>query len=225
MTNENKVTVVCTSFNRPDLLAVTLRSFHLYNDYPIAEIIVQDDSGVIGCNDHLKEAYPNVDFRYNQKRIGQIKSIDAAYSTVTTPYIFHMEEDWQFYQSGFIEASLDVLEDRSKVVCVWIRAEGDTNGHPTESATLRAGDSTDYKVMRLHHSRVWHGFTFNPSLRRLSDWKAHGGYSKLATFVPNQPWFSESKIGNYYMRKGFRAAQICGEGFVKHIGDNRGIRG
>ena len=223
--SKDSVTVVCTSFNRPDLLDRTLHSFLYFNTYPISEFIVQDDSGVIGCNDHLKEAYPNVQFRYNEKRIGQIRSIDAAYATVKTPYIFHMEEDWQFYRSGFIEASLDILKDRGNIICVWLRAENDTNGHPLESATIRAGESTNYRVAITRHARVWHGFTFNPSLRRLSDWKEHRGYSRLATFVSAQPWFSESKIGQYYMRKGFKAAVICGEGFVKHIGDNRGIRG
>jgi len=180
MPNEQQVTVVCTSFNRPDLLAVTLRSFHKFNACPTAAFIVQDDSGVIGCNDHLKAEFPNVDFRYNERRVGQIKSIDAAYSTVTTPYIFHLEEDWEFYRGGFIEASLDILNDRGNIVCVWIRSESDTNGHPSFSTVIRAGESTDYKVMRTAHARVWHGFTFNPSLRRLSDWKAHRGYSKLA---------------------------------------------
>lgn len=221
---DKAVTVVCTSFNRPDLLAATLRSFHRFNTYPIAAFIVQEDSGVIGCNDHLRDDFPSVQFRYNPKRLGQIKSIDAAYSTVTTPYIFHLEEDWEFYRGGFIEASMDVLTFRKFVICVWIRAENDTNGHPLELAVLRAGESTDYRTPMKGHARIWHGFTFNPSLRRLSDWQAHGGYSRLATFVPSRPWISEANIGAYYNRKGYSAAVICGDGYVKHTGENRGIR-
>ena len=55
----------------------------------------------------------------NRPSLGQIASIDKAYATVTTPYIFHCEDDWRFFRSGFIESSLALLQlDRSiSVVC------------------------------------------------------------------------------------------------------------
>jgi len=37
--------------------------------------------------------------RFKLKNIGQIKSIDKAYSMVDTEYIFHCEDDWEFYDS------------------------------------------------------------------------------------------------------------------------------
>ena len=40
---------------------------------------------------------------FNENRQGQIKSVDYAYSMVETPYIFHLEDDWEFYESYFIE--------------------------------------------------------------------------------------------------------------------------
>jgi hypothetical protein len=39
-----------------------------------------------------------------------MKSIDRAYADVTTPFIFHCEDDWRFFRSGFIEESLLLLE-------------------------------------------------------------------------------------------------------------------
>ena len=220
-----QVTAICTSFNRPDLLEITLRSFHRFNTYPIARFIVQDDSGHVGCNDHLCAEFPHVEFRYNPKRVGQIRSADIAYADADTPYIFHLEEDWEFYRGGFIEASLDVLEERANIICVWIRSEKDTNGHRPDPIVYGARNGQNYKVMPYNHANLWHGFTFNPSLRRKSDWEAHGGYTKLATFNPKRPWESEAAIGHYYMRHCFRAAILSEKGYVRHIGDNRGIRG
>lgn len=215
------VTAVCTSFNRPDLLERTLRSFFAFNNYQLAGFIVQDDSGVIGCNDHLKEEFPSVNFRYNTERIGQIESVDAAYADVTTPYIFHLEEDWEFYKEGFIGASVSVMRlAPNKVACVWIRAENDTNGHSIEPHVFGG----TWSLVKTHHAGKWHGFTFNPSLRKKRDWVLHGGYAALATFIPTRPWESEARIGDWYMRKGYRAAILRGSGYVKHIGDNRGIR-
>jgi len=221
-----QVTAICTSFNRPDLLEITLRSFHRFNTYQIARFIVQDDSGHIGCNDHLCEEFPHVEFRYNPKRVGQIRSADIAYADADTPYIFHLEEDWEFYRGGFIERSMEVLEVRPDFICVWLRAHNDTNGHPIAPLQLRVGGvGAEYRIIRYNHANIWHGFTFNPSLRRKSDWEAHGGYTKLATFNPKRPWESEAAIGHYYMRHCFRAAILSEKGYVRHIGDNRGIRG
>ncbi len=215
------VTAVCTSFNRSDLLERTLHSFFAFNTYSLAAFIVQDDSGVVGCNDHLKALFPSVTFRYNPERLGQIRSIDAAYSEVTTPYIFHMEEDWEFYRGGFIESSVSVMRlAGNNICCVWIRDENDTNGHPIETQVFGG----TWSLVKARHAGIWHGFTFNPSLRKKREWVLHGGYSSLATFIPTRPWESEAKIGEWYMKNNYRAAILRGEGYVKHIGYNRGIR-
>jgi hypothetical protein len=199
----------------------TLRSFFKFNTYPLAGFIVQDDSGVIGCNDHLKADFPSVTFRYNPERLGQIRSVDVAYADVATPYIFHLEEDWEFYRSGFIESSLSVMRLAGReICCVWIRAENDTNGHLIEAQVFGG----TWSFVKTRHAGIWHGFTFNPSLRKKREWVLHGGYAALATFIPTRPWESEAKIGDWYMRYGYRAAILRGSGYVRHIGDNRGIR-
>jgi hypothetical protein len=111
------VTVVLTSCNRPELLEKTLISFIKYNTYRnIKETIIIDDSGIYGCNNIvLNKPYLNPYLKilniksiYNKTNIGQIQSIDKAYSYVKTKYIFHCEEDWEFLQTGFIEKSLKI---------------------------------------------------------------------------------------------------------------------
>ena len=38
----------------------------------------------------------------NAVQLGQMRSIDRAYAQVTTPLIFHCEDDWLFTRGGFI---------------------------------------------------------------------------------------------------------------------------
>lgn len=213
-----QVTFVCTSCNRPDLLKQTLTSFFKHNTYPIDHFIVIEDSGKIGLNKESEDLFPQVIFLYNKERLGQIKSIDIAYDLVKTPYIFHCEEDWQFYSSGFIEKSLSILEDKrnEKIIQVWIRGAHDTNGHPT----MQAGEG--YRILKTNHQGLWNGFSFNPGLKRLSDYKSIGKYSNHVQFDPKRPWNAEAGIGKLYFRLGYRAAATV-QGYVKHIGNGRHV--
>jgi hypothetical protein len=140
---------------------------------------------------------------------GQILSIDNAYQLVKTPYIFHCEDDWHFYRSGFIEESIEALERDPKVINHWLRERNDTNGHPIE------GNKLTY-----NYNKIWHGFTFNPTLKRMVDYTP---YSRLAIFDPKQPWSAEAKIGEYYKNKGYYAT-ISEHGYVRHIGEGRTIK-
>jgi hypothetical protein len=108
MTKE--VTIFITSFNRPDLLKITLESFLKYNTYPIKEAIIIDDSGIQNINDFVYDILPfPCKLIYNPVRIGQMKSIEKGIPFITTPYTFHCEEDWEFYDYGFIEKSFEIL--------------------------------------------------------------------------------------------------------------------
>jgi GT2 family glycosyltransferase len=219
------VTVLCTSFNRPDLLERTLTSFFKFNTYPIENFVVLDDSMVWGCNDLLKDKFPTVRFEYNSERIGQIKSIDRLYEFVEAPYVFHLEEDWEFYKKGFIEDSFDVLDENPNIHCVWLRSDKDTNGHSIEDWVYQSeGSKVMWSKLETGFRGMWHGFTFNPGLRRVSEYFTHGPYSRLTEFNPEKPWKSESVIGAYFKNHGYIAAIIRGNGYVKHIGNGRGIR-
>lgn len=221
----HSVSVICTSFNRPDLLERTLTSFFKFNTHnDIETFVVLDDSGEVGCNDHLRGLFPSVRFEYNPERIGQIRTLDRLYETIEAPFVFHLEEDWEFYRSGFIEDGFAVLDCQPAIHCVWLRSENDTNGHPFEDYAYDS-DGVKWSRIKTHHAKIWHGFTFNPGLRRVSDYVMHGPFSRLAVFNPEKPWESEVKIGYYFMKKGYQAAIIRGTGYVKHIGDGHGIRG
>ena len=108
------------------------------------------------------------------------------------------------------ELSMAKLEADPKVINVWLRERNDTNGHPHFNG-----------MVSLNHNG-WGGFTFNPTLKRLSDYKRINSYGKYATFDPRRPWESEKRIGKVYRNLGYHA-EISEYGFVKHIGDDRHI--
>ena len=208
------VTVVVTSCGRHDLLERTLESFFRCNtDRGIQEVIVVEDGG--------GDPYP-VCAKYHIKlirvhdRLGQIGAIDLGYRYVTTPYIFHCEDDWEFYRPGFIEASRQILAVDPSTLCVWLRAWDDTNGHPLE---FRAVDDSFATVQRDYLG--WHGFTFNPGLRRLSDYQRIGPYANYAGFDGTPS--AEAAIGRRYHELGYRAVVLHREGYVRHIGWERHV--
>lgn len=208
--------VILTSFNRLDLLQVTLDSFFKYNTYPITSFTIYDDYGWDNMTDEQKDKfnsfadnYPKIDWICGSKRVGQIVAIDTLVSSVKTPYYFHLEDDWEFLQPDFIQDSLEVLEQHPKIIQCWLRGINDTNGHPIiQYNGLFSYMSTKYE---------WKGFSFNPAVRRLVDYTL---YNDICPFNPKDPAHSEKIIGNYYHKKGFRAC-ILNRAYVKHVGNNR----
>jgi hypothetical protein len=204
------VTVCLTSCGRQDLLERTIKSFYEFNTYPIKRFIVSEDSGKIGINHELSILFPEIEFINDGVSQGQIKSIDSMYQMVDTKYVFHLEDDWEFYRKGFIEYSLEKMERDGKLINVWLRERDDTNGHPHLSGLLA-----------LNYNG-WSGFTFNPTLKRMKDYKRLGSYSRYVSFSRSRPWESEKKIGKIYKNLGYHA-EISEVGFVKHIGWDRHV--
>jgi hypothetical protein len=207
------IDVILTSCGRYDLLERTLESFYQYNDFPVREFHVYDD----GCKDakeveRLAAKYPDIFFHMGDRRIGQIAAIDYLVQHVTTPFYFTCEDDWEFYRSGFIQDSISVMQEQGDIIQCWLREQSDTNGHPV----IKYNDR--YSLMSTKYE--WKGFSFNPAVRRLTDYEP---YATIATFDPRDPSSAERKIGEYYHNKGFRAA-ILPKGYVKHIGEGRGVR-
>jgi peptidoglycan/xylan/chitin deacetylase (PgdA/CDA1 family) len=221
-----EVTVVVTSCGRQDLLERSLDSFFAFNTYPVSRIIVVED-GARAANTSLMRKYADRDIRWldTGRRVGQILAIDYAYAFVETPYIFHLEDDWEFSESGFIEKSLAVLEGLPDCLQVWIRALDDTNRHPLCPETVIVS-GIPVRRLQLGFLGRWSGFSFNPGLRRRADYdrlrpyRARVGGSHLE---PGEPEFSLSET---YRQLGFYAVILAdndGRGYVRHIGEGRRI--
>lgn len=213
---KNKVTFVLTSCKRFDLLEPTLKSFLKYNTYPIEKYIIIEDSPNIKKLNQVLIKFPEINFSvlYNDPQIGQLLSIDRAYSLVETDFIFHCEDDWLFYRSGFIENSFSIFHECEKVINVWLREQNDTNRHPLEKTINQTSDGIQYKYLESGFQGGFHGFTFNPGLRRTKDYDLIKPYSD---------WSDEMGLSNEYFRHQFRGVILL-NGYVRHLGNHRKIR-
>ncbi|WP_370407732.1 glycosyltransferase [Tenacibaculum dicentrarchi] len=213
----NPITFVLTSCDRHDLLELTLLSFIENNKYPIAQYIFIEDSPKEDSIRTVLDKFPELKgyiLIVNNPKLGQMRSIDLAYSYVKTEYIFHCEDDWKFLRSNFIEESLSILEENKNIMTVWLREQSDTNGHPIEKTTFSTKTGVDYKLMATKYLRIWHGFTLNPGLRRLSD------YKKVGLFYTNG---HEGEASVIFHSLNFRGA-ILNKGAIEHEGWNRHIQ-
>lgn len=209
-----EVTVVITACGRPDLLKRTIETFLEFNTYPITEFIISEDSGIPDINKALIATYPTFTWIATEKRQGQIKSIDSAYALVKTPYIFHLEDDWESYRSGCIEESLLVLLNTSKVSAVMCR------DHNPRVYCMSATPPL------LDCWGQWGYYSLNPGLRRTEDYKTlfGGSYNSLVQYDTADPLKGEYVLNQFYREKGYRMALTPHpDGYLRHIGDGRHV--
>ena len=220
--------MVVTCCGRIDLLEKTLDSFFRYNTYPIKKVIITEDSGIPQDFSRTQKIIPcDLEIIENKINIGQIASIDKAYALVDTDYIFHCEEDWEFYNSGFIEKSFEILNTNPKLITVWLRSYQDTKNHAImldEKFDLSNNDY--YYLMDGARKKHWCGFTFNPGLRRTSDCMIFHPYNQLEVRKEKNGLLlmGEIDLSIYYQELGYRAAITSKSGgYVRHIGGKRHV--
>lgn len=221
------ITAVLTSCRRYDLLNRTLESFFRTNTAPLDAFIVVEDGAEIPDDVRSIHAGRDITWIAAGRRVGQIAAIDYAYSRVRTPYVFHLEDDWEFYRTGYIEKSLLLLEAHPKCLQVYLRALNDTQKHPVLPHPF-VTEGVEWRRMAYNHILMgeWHGFSFNPGLRRLADYVSIGGYGVHTRFDQAQPGLSESAISKLYRKRDFFAAILSegeGKGYVRHIGKGRHV--
>lgn len=196
---DSEVTFVLTSCGRFDLLEETLASFFRFNSAPVARHVVIEDSGDTAVRAVTAKFGNRIDVLVNEERLGQMRSIDRAYATVTTPFVFHCEDDWRFLRAGFIEDSLRILKGVPEVSAVLSRKTGQKKSHDRIYRASRGmmHDGVAYRPMDTDILPPWGGYSFNPSLVRLADYKAAGPFSKFS---------HEAFVSQDYVRRGMKTA-------------------
>lgn len=211
----NDVTIVFTSCGRFDFLKKTIDSFMSMNTYDIKKIIVIDNSsnkdGFDIINGMFRKHKVETQIIINETNIGQVASIDKAYSFVETNYIFHCEDDWIFTKPNFIEKSLDVLSFDEKISNINIRYR--FNGqrgsmHPINPNPKKTNNGVIYYEYALNFLNEWHGFSWNPGLRRKSDYDL---------IKPYKQYVNEQGVGLVYKNLDFKSACLE-EQYCYHIG-------
>lgn len=214
---DKTVSLVITSCDRFDLLEETLRSFFSFNTFPLEEIIIIEDSGNENGLRKMLNKFPNYNFTVliNKNKLGQLKSIDRAYSFVKSEYIFHCEDDWKFNKNSFIERSLEILEENPKILSVWIRDINEFSGVSFSDEIFLSktkGVDTEEKY-KLVYSEI---LSFNPSLRRVKEYQDIGNYSQF------QSKCFETEISNFYVKNNYVSAILLNP-YVEHLGWHRRV--
>lgn len=221
---DRDISICLTSCGRFTELERTIISLVKYWDGPPpAAFYIHEDSGqyakdLILRMDKLLLEHWNIRAEWTfSTYAGQVHGLDVTYEQVKTPYIFHCEDDWEFYKTGFIAASRSILEHDHRIYTVWLRSPDDRNGHPAAHTKYNTKHGVRYQLMATNYRGVWHGMTFNPGLRRLKDYKEMGRFTTFTEWNPKNAITAEMAYNRRYNLAGFFAATL-NEGYVKHIG-------
>ncbi len=207
------ITAVFTSCGRFDLLQRTISSFLTHADLPLHEIIVIDNSTLPNAESTIKSlTNRELVVIANAENIGQVSSIDNAYARVQTDYIFHCEDDWEFFDSGFLSLSKQLLEDRRNVINVNLRVrfDGEKGSMHPITAMQTTTNGVEHHEYEINYLNAWHGFSWNPGLRRKADYDL---------IKPYKLYGEESGVGKVYKELGYIAACLKNP-YCKHIGTN-----
>ena len=207
------ITFCLTSCNRWNLLERTLDSFLSLNTYPIERYLLHEDSGNSEIVSKIKSKYPFIEV-LESNRSGLLASVDKLYTLVDTSLIFHCEDDWIFENnSNFIQESIEVLENPN-IHQVWIR-----QGIPED--WLEKKNFGLYRMVKPCHFGDWTGFSFNPGLRRLSDYKLMfpDGYNVHNKHGSNSV-LSEHDCNMVTIDYNYRAA-ILNNRVCRHLGEGK----
>jgi hypothetical protein len=209
------ITYVTTSCGRLDLLERSINSFRQY--YEADEYIIIEDSGNPEVFERLKKLFPDFTLLFNEKNQGLIRSLDTAYSKVKTKYIFHSQDDWEFYQPWFVSDSYDILKSDHNILQVWLFTIDD---HPLVPGVIKMG-KLQYQIVGDNlrdPAHPWYGYSLMPGLRRLSDYKRIGSFMNYWR-EGDYPALTEWRIGMKYKQLGYKVAFI-GD-YCRNIGENR----
>jgi len=210
------ITAIFTSCGRFDLLRRTLESFVKNIDLEIEKIIVIDNSTFDHAETEIRSISELIKtplyYVINEKNIGQVSSIDLAYAYVDTEYIFHCEDDWEFFDTGFLKLSIELLKERPDIVNINLRVrfDGEKGSMHPISEPMTTSTGVNYHEYLVNYLGAWHGFSWNPGLRRKKDYDL---------IKPYKQYIEESGVGKKYKDLGYVAACLE-KSYCRHIGTN-----
>ncbi len=206
----DKMSFVITSCGRVNLLNRTLESFFRFNDYPLENLYLTEDSVDNNVYKVIEKKWgKKLNLLFNFKKKGQIQSIVDAYKLIKTPYVFHCEDDWIYTRKDFIKDSLKILEYDRKIIQVWLESKESASRLDIFSyGPLKKHKGINFRKVLCKEGWEWGYFSFRPGVKRMKDYNLIGGY---------ESYKNELDIGVTYKKKGFYTV-IIEEPAVEDIG-------
>jgi hypothetical protein len=209
---DSDITTFVLSCNRLDVLEKTLQSFLTTKEY-ITKMVIVDDSAEEGIFETLVERYGNIaDVICFPKNRSQWWAMDFMVSYCDTDYIFYLEDDWEFLQSGYLEKSKKILEKYRDIGTVDLSLRTfEWQGIDSYDKTLIDEEFYYKKLWRISDYHLqWYGWIGSPNLKRRDDLILLGRVEK---------WHNEWNIDRKFLGLGFKAVFLKDK-YVEHLGDN-----
>jgi len=172
----NEIDLCLTIGRRPSLLRQTLES--LLPRANFKQIIAINDFRDEETNDVFNELCPAGILINLDEQVGHHRAVDLMYSKVISPYVLHCEDDWLFNSDLMLTESIQLLQRNKNIGSVCLRTIEDFNLNAQDKSKEVVQEIDGIKFSRLDglHEQ-WHGYTFNPHVTSLSQWKTFGPYS------------------------------------------------
>lgn len=172
------ITLCITIGLRPTELRRTLISLSaLLDKMPVIAI---NDFGDEETNEVFQEMVPlGLIIKHNTKN-NHHKALDALYSSVTTKYIFHCEDDWIFNRLDFVDKSIYILQKFPNVSSVSFRDINNfsfTSDQLNERLIIEKNNIRYTRLDPLHDQ--WYGYSLNPNIFEKKLWETIGGFSQF----------------------------------------------
>jgi hypothetical protein len=206
----DSVTVCVMSCGRLDLLAMTMQSFRAHNRG--GRYIISEDSADSNVIAEVKRTYPDAQVVSGTERLGIMRGIDRLYAAVTTPHIFHLEDDWAFEGPVDWNAAITLLKENAKIANVLVRAfdELKPNWRAKSDNLVCAGQS--FQVMRVNAHPEFFGWSPNPGLINKDLWEQNKPFGRM---FPDQ-------MSGLIKAQGRVVAYLL-PGVARHIGAGRNV--
>lgn len=206
----DSVTICVTSCARLDLLAKTLDSFRKFNTG--GTFLVSEDSTDSAIIDTLKRTYPDMTVLSGPERLGLMGSIDRVYGAAKTPYLFHLEDDWQFDGPVNWQAAIALLEARDDVANVSVRAIDEIKEKYRVRSDAFELDGVPFRIMRRDSHPEFFGWSSNPGLIKRSLYQHYAPFKRML----------HDQMSGLIKKDGRTVAYLL-PGVARHIGQERTV--
>ena len=206
----DSVTVCITSCGRLDLLAETLEGFRSFNSG--GRYLISEDSTDADVIARVRAAYPDVTVLSGPDRLGLMGSIDRLYAQVTTPYLFHLEDDWSFDGAVDWTAAIALLEQRADVAHVCVRDVSEIKEKYRSRSELLDVAGREFRVMQTGSHPEFFAWSSNPGLMKVATYKAYAPFARML----------HDQMSGLMKKDGLRQAFLL-PGVARHIGQGRNV--
>jgi hypothetical protein len=160
----------------------------------------------------VRTGYPDARVLAGTQRLGLMASIDRIYSAADTPFIFHLEDDWQFDGPVNWYAATGLLAARDEVANVSVRAFDEIKDRYRALSDPVTFADTRFAIMQANAHPEFFGWSSNPGLIRRSLYAHYAPFGRLL----------HDQMSGLIKKDGRTVAYLL-PGVARHIGQDRNV--